>query len=49
MEILVDVVIGVILGWFVVPRFIIWVKMKRGIKAEFDKIGPDYKGKYMDF
>lgn len=37
MEILVDVVIGVILGWFVVPRFIIWVKNKCGIKGPQNK------------
>ncbi len=37
MEILVDVVIGVILGWFVVPRFIIWVKNKRSIKGPHNK------------
>lgn len=36
-NILVSTVIGFILGWFALPRFIIWVKNKCGIKGPQNK------------
>lgn len=36
-NILVSAVIGFTLGWFALPRFIVWVKIKCGIKGPHNK------------